>query len=276
MMSPDTGNPLARASIRRAFDAAAARYDAAAVLQRHVADELIERLAERALDPRRVLDLGAGTGYLAARLRRLYPRAQVHALDLSPRMARASAVAVDGLAACGDAEAPPYPTGAFDLVVSSMTLQWCNCAPVFDAVAGLLRGDGEWLFSSVGPDTLWELRQSFAAVDDAPHVHDFIDMHHLGDALLAAGFRDPVLDVDRLNVTYESLRLLLADLKTLGAVNADARRSRGLFGAAAYRRLQAEYEKLRQPDGMLPSTWEVIYGQAREASSSVRVEFGGR
>ncbi len=274
-MSADPRSTLVRDAIRRSFDAAAARYDEAAILQRHVADELVSRIEELSLAPRRVLDLGCGTGYAASRLQTLYPEAEFHALDLSPRMAAAGSRVVAGGAVCGNAEAPPFASGVFDLVVSNMTLQWCDCDRVFAAVAELLAPGGRWIFSSVGPDTLRELRQAYAAVDQGFHVHRFVDMHLVGDALLAAGFRDPVLDIDRIDLAYDSLRLLLADLKTLGAVNAAAGRGRGLFGARAYRRLQDEYEKLRRDDGTLPSTWEVIYGIARMAPpTSVRVAFG--
>jgi malonyl-CoA O-methyltransferase len=146
---------------------------------------------------------------------------------------------------------------------------------VFESVSELLRPGGLWLFSSVGPDTLMELRQSWRAVDSSTRVHEFEDMHHLGDALLDMGFVDPVLDVDRINLTYPDATLLLRDLRTLGVVNAMRSRERGLMARRKYEAFKSEYEKFRQPDGNLPSTWEIIYGHAWvRAPGSVRVQFG--
>src|SRR5690606_4436805 len=157
---------------------------------------------------------------------------------------------------------------------SNMTLQWCDPARVFDGVREALAPGGLWMFSTVGPDTLLELDNAWRQVDDGAHVHEFIDMHHLGDALLALGFVDPVMDVDRITLTYPDVGLLLRDLKTLGVVNARRSRSRGLLGRRRYRALVEAYESYRNDDGDLPSTWEVVYGHAfAPVPGSVRVNF---
>ena len=273
-MSDRPNSSLERRSIRRSFDAAVDSYDEAAVLQRAVADELIDRVDGNIPQHARILDLGSGTGYLAEQLSRRCPGADLHALDLSPAMSAASSRRAGVSAVCGAAESPPFDNGSFDIVLSNMMLQWCDVGAVFDAVKGLLRPGGKWLFSTVGPDTLVELRESFSAIDENIHVHDFIDMHVIGDGLLAAGFRDPVMDVERYVVTYDTVRLLLRDLKALGAVNAAAGRTRGLLGPTAFGQLVAEYDKRRDDDGALPSTWEIVFGQAGVAApASVRVGF---
>ncbi len=260
---------------RRSFDAAASHYDEAAVLQRHVGNELVARLEEFELRPGRVLDLGSGTGSVTGSIGRLYADSDIFALDLAPAMARCSRRSSEGLAVCADAHSLPFSSRSFDLVVSNMTIQWCDHERVFDEVKRLLRPGGCWLFSTLGPDTLSELRAAWLTVDETPRVHTFADMHHLGDALLQAGFRDPVMDVDRINLSYQSVSGLLRDLKTLGAVNALPARPRGLLGKHRFRGFEAAYEKMRGADGDLPSTWEVVYGRAIIAAESpgVRVVF---
>lgn len=273
-MKDATDDSLDRRSVRRAFDASADRYDEAAVLQRHVADELMERIEDLEISPARILDLGSGTGYLTRMIVERFPGAEVFALDISPAMARRSAGAAPGCATCADAERVPFRADTFDLVVSNMTLQWCDFESVFGEARTVLAPGGLLLFSTVGPDTLMELRESWRAADEVPHVHDFVDMHHLGDALLALGFENPVLDIDRINLTYPDVGLLLRDLKTLGVVNARSARARGLLGRRRYAALIDAYEAFRDPAGELPSTWEVVYGHAWfPAPGSVRVAF---
>ena len=273
-MADTDAHELERRQVRRSFEASAAAYDEAAVLQRHVADELMARLVELDVKPERVLDLGCGTGYLCRLVADAFPDAELVALDLAPAMARRAARAAPGRALVADAESLPLAPGSFDLVVSNMALQWCDPACVFDEVREALAPGGLWMFSTVGPDTLLELDSAWQQVDDGAHVHEFIDMHHLGDALLALGFVDPVMDVDRITLTYPDVGLLLRDLKTLGVVNARRSRSRGLLGRRRYRALVEAYETFRNDDGELPSTWEVVYGHAfAPAPGSVRVSF---
>ncbi len=272
----DTDALLDRRRVRRAFNASASGYDDAAVLQRHVADELDARIADLGIEPARVLDVGSGTGLLTRRLLARFPDAQVHALDFAPAMASRTASINPGRTVCADAERLPLAPASIDLVVSSLTLNWCDFSRVFEAVGQVLAPGGLWLFSTVGPDTLMELRAAWRAVDSGARVHDFVDMHDLGDALLAQGFTNPVLDVDRVNIAYADVATLLRDLKTLGVVNARSERPRGLLGRRRLAALADAYERFRDESGELPSTWEVVYAHAwapDPASASVRVEF---
>jgi malonyl-CoA O-methyltransferase len=125
----------------------------------------------------------------------------------------------------------------------------------------VLKPGGLMVFSSFGPDTLKELRAAWAEADQQPHVSRFLDMHDVGDAMLAAGLRDPVLDVFRYTLTYSEPRKLLEELRGLGATNADQTRERGLTGKSHYRRMLAAYETMRV-DGRIPATWEVISAHA--------------
>ncbi len=140
-------------------------------------------------------------------------------------------------------------------------LQWCNPDAVFAEFRRILAPRGFLSFTSLGPDTLKELRAAWRQVDSRSHVHHFIDMHDLGDALVRAGFAAPVLDVERYTLTYTEVRRLAADLKAVGAHNAAADRPRGLTGRGKFAALQSAYEAYRH-DGRLPATYEVVFGQA--------------
>jgi len=258
--------PIDKVAARRAFTRAAGLYDEVAVLQREIADRMLERLGYIRLAPARVLDLGAGTGYALDGLFRRYPRAQVLALDFAETMLR-QARRRGGwrrrpLCLCADAESLPLADGSVDLVFSNATLQWCNeLERTFAECLRVLRPGGLLLFSTFGPDTLTELRSAWAAVDSDGHVSGFLDMHDIGDALVGARFADPVMDVERLTVTYERLGDLMRDLKGLGAQNVVASRRRGLTGRRRFTALEAAYEGYRE-GGRLPATYEVVYGLA--------------
>lgn len=257
---------LDRHSIRRAFSRAAQDYDEAAVLQHEVESRLLERVEVAKLPPQRILDLGAGTGRASAALRKRYRDAQVVALDLALPMLRVAGRRAGWLRpfqrVCGDAAALPIADASVDLVFSSLCLQWSEDLPgVLDELRRVLRPGGLLLISTFGPETLKELRAAWSAVDRAPHVNRFPDMPVVGDAILAAGFRDPVLDLETFTLTYTDARQLMRELKAIGASNADAARARGLTGRARLQRVIEAYEPFRN-DGRLPATYEVIYAQA--------------
>jgi len=272
---PPDNQPIAtldRAAVRQAFERAAATYDSAAVLQRKVADELLGRLDLMSLQPQRILDLGCGTGYCARSLQKRYGKARVFGLDLAHGMACVAKKHAGWLShqhfTCGDAETLPFASDSFDLVVSSLALQWCEPDPAFTEMARVLKPGGVLLFASFGPDTLTELRQAWKEVDDGTHVHDFIDMHDLGDAMLRAGLTDPVVDMDKLVLVYPDVAGLLRDLKDIGASNATETRPRTLTGRERFNRLYAAYELFRNEQGRLPATYEVVYGHALLASGA--------
>ena len=253
---------------RRAFERAAERYEAAAVLQREVADRLLERLDYIRLQPRRVLDLGAGTGFCTWPLQDRYPRAQVLAMDFAHAMLRRARrprrwFRRTPAFVCADARALPLAGASVELIVSSLMLQWCRpLAPCLAEMRRVLAPGGLLLFTTFGPDTLKELRAAWAQVDDARHVHAFDDMHDVGDALLAAGFVDPVVDMEMLTVTYADVLDLMRDLQAIGAHNVATGRRAGLTGRGALRAMMRAYEGFRGEDGRLPATWEVVYGHA--------------
>lgn len=269
--------------VRAAFDRAAPRYEESAVLQREVTERLIERLQYIKVRPRRVLDLGAGTGTGTRALRAQYPDADIVALDCSPAMLRELEAGAGFrerwrrriVTVCADAHALPFPEHSFELVFSSLTLQWCeNPGRVFEEIFRVLKPGGALVFSTLGPDTLRELRDSWAAADPGGvHVNRFIDMHHIGDMLLAGGFADPVMDMEHITLTYKDVAALLRDIKQIGAntvLDEDAGpengpqngRQRGLTGKGRLAAMRQAYASYRSSEGLYPATYEIVYGLA--------------
>ncbi|MCK6410718.1 MAG: methyltransferase domain-containing protein, partial [Thauera sp.] len=166
---------------------------------------------------------------------------------------------------CADAAALPLARGSVSFAWSNLMLQWLHDPlPALKEIHRVLEVGGMLMFSTLGPDTLKELRAALPP-SDAEHLHRFIDMHDLGDALVGAGFSDPVMDMEMLTVTYTSLDDLLHDLRTSGSANAATTRPRGLVGKGHWQKLRANYEQLRR-DGRLPATVEVVYGHAWKAA----------
>lgn len=265
-MSDDIGAyALESGRVRRSFDRAARTYDEAAVLHTQVRENLLARLQWVTLVPRVVLDAGAGTGRASRALARRYPKAVVLALDFSPQMLKVAGKRQPWLhpfrRICADAQALPLREGSVELIVSNLMLQWCDPDAVFAEFRRVLKPGGLLSFSAFGPDTLRELRLAWQQVDARTHVHRFIDMHDLGDALVRNGFAAPVLDVERFTLQYLDVRKVAADLKATGAHNSTAGRPRGLTSPRKFAAMQAAYEQLRH-DGRLPATYEVTFAHA--------------
>jgi malonyl-CoA O-methyltransferase len=257
---------LDRRAVARAFDRASGSYDAAAELQQRVRLELLGRLEELQVSPRAVLDLGAGTGHGARALKRRYPGATVVAVDIATGMLEQARRQSRWLRRFervrADAYALPFADGSFDLVFSNLMLQWCDdLDAVFAEIARVLKPGGLLSFSTFGPGTLAELRESWAAGDATNHVNHFFDAHALGSALMHAQLKEPVLDVDRMVVGYPDVMTLMRELKAIGAHNVTQGRPRGLTGRRRLAAMTQAYESLRR-EGRLPATWEVIHASA--------------
>jgi malonyl-CoA O-methyltransferase len=271
------GDTFDARQVRRAFSRAAPGYEAAATLQREVEAQLLESLDYHATKhgderpPQRVLDLGSGPGRAATAMRGRWPKAQVLAMDLALPMLREARRregwhplrrGIDRV--CADARALPLAEGSVDLLFSNLCLQWVEDLPaVFAGFRRVLRPGGMLLVSTFGPDTLYELREAFAHADaEAPHVSPFASIAQFGDALMHAGFRDPVLDRDTIVTRYPDLPALMRELRALGATNALRARRHTLTGKARFARAADAYA--REPgtvDG-LPATWETITAMA--------------
>jgi malonyl-CoA O-methyltransferase len=255
---------LDRGMVARAFDRAADTYDEHAALQNEVEDRLLERVPFFNLEPSRVLDLGCGTGRGSKALQGLFADAQVVSLDWSDAMLRHTGerrgAGAERIRA--DMHALPFAPRCFDLVFSNLAVQWSSQEPrLFREVLRVLRPGGLFLFSSFGPDTLQELRAAWAAVDPRPRVNQFVDMHDIGDALVNAGFQDPVMDMELLVLEYRKVMDLMRDLKAIGATNAASQRAAGLMNRTRLQRVIEAYEPFRRDD-RYPATYEVVYGAA--------------
>ena len=268
--------------VRRAFERAAVGYDAAAVLQREVASRMLSRLDVVKLAPAAIVDAGCGTGEGSLQLAARYPGARVVGFDFAFAMTRAAdervrrsrslyrrlLAPIAGVATagprfvCADLNALPFSGVTFDLAWSNLALQWVNDLPrAFAEMRRCLKVGALFTFTTFGPDTLKELRAAFARADAHTHVSRFVDMHDLGDMLVAAGYADPVMDMEMLTLTYPSPAALMHELKTLGATNATRGRAKGLTGRRRFDRVVAQLDTLAV-DGRLPATFEIVYGHA--------------
>jgi malonyl-CoA O-methyltransferase len=267
---------LDKARVRASFDRAAKSYDAAAVLQKLVREEMLSRLDLVSLKPESILDAGCGTGHASKALMQKYPKAQVVSLDLAMGMLHKTQLINTSFTQrikqgfglnkqhllCADIEQLPLADASLDMVWSNLAIQWCNdLDAAFTDIHRVLRTDGLLIFSTLGPDTLKELRAASSMDREHVHVSRFIDMHDIGDALVRAGFSAPVLDVERITLTYNDVMAVMRDLKSIGAHNAADGRSRSLQGRGFLKQLTANYERYRK-DGKLPATFEVVYGHA--------------
>lgn len=272
--------------VRRAFSRSARSYDAAAQLQHVVEARLLESLdylddpALQRPPPQRLLDLGCGTGRASVAMQKRWPKAQVVSLDLAlPMLQQARTASKRSLrqaagwlsnpfarvpqAICADARALPLAEGSIDVLFSNLCLQWVeDLDAVFAGFRRVLKPNGLLLISSFGPETLWELREAFAQVDSAPHVSPFADIAAFGDALVRAGFRQPVLDRELDTTRYQDLPALMRELRAIGATNALASRRHTLTGRARFTFAARAYDAMRGADGLLPASWETISAMA--------------
>ena len=272
---------LDQRQVRRGFDRAAAGFDAAAALPGEVRARLLGSLDY--LDdtvPAVVLDLGSGTGHAAAAMKKRWPKSQVLALDLSLPMLRQSRRQAGWwrpfTRLCADARTLPLADGSVDLVFANLSLAWMEDLPaVFAGLRRVLRPGGLLLCSSFGPETLGELQAAFTGEHEPPQPIPLLPIAGFGDAMVAAGFRDPVLDRDLFTLTWPDLRALLRELRATGMGNALARRRRGLTGRGRFAGASAACEALRDEQGRLPSTWEVIYAHAWAPAPGAPIREGG-
>ena len=259
---------------RKRFSRAAATYGDASRLEGEVASRMLERLDLVKLAPRRILDAGSGPPQRLFANR--YPHAELIAVDFSLAMLRAGKRRIfqrnRPKALCADLSALPLADGSVDFAWSNMALHWLAEPPVaLRELHRVLAPEGLLMFSTLGPDTLKDLR----AAAGAERVHDFTDMHDLGDMLVAGGFSAPVMDMEMLTITYRDADALLADLRASGQTSARADRARGLAG----RRFA---ERLRAALGAAPrATFEVVYGHAwkpaaRDAEPAKTIRFQRR
>lgn len=276
----DAAYALDHALLRRRFARAAGAYAHADVLARELGRRMDERLNYIRCTPRRIVDLGCGPGSDLATLAARYPQAECIGIDFAAPMldaARRQAQARRGLVdrllgrtpppalLCAGAEALPLADASVSLLWSNLMLNWLSDPlPALREMHRVLEVGGMVMFSTLGPDTLKELRAAIPAAA-GERVHRFIDMHDIGDALVKAGFADPVMDMEMLTLTYADVDSLFADLRQSGSTLATTARARGLGGRAPWNEVRTQYEALRV-GGRLPATFELIQGHAWKAA----------
>lgn len=281
-----SSGPIDIRRVRQLF-AQPARIAESAFLRREVAGRMHERLTLVKIAPQRVLDAGCGEGADLPTLQSTFASAQLFGLDASAHMlgqarqgqdsalnsmrrlltrwlpvGAEAGLGASGSLVCGNFAELPFANNSLDLVWSNLALHW-HPQPdqVFSEWRRVLRVDGLLMFSCFGPDTFKELRAAFSAGDDLPHTLSFVDMHDLGDMLVNAGFATPVMDMETITVTYDSVDKLMADARAWGG-NPLASRRHALLGKAAWKRVTDALEQGRRADGKLALTFEVVYGHA--------------
>lgn len=257
-----------RRRLRLSFGRAAAGYAEVAVLQREVESRLLEQLEVLGeTRPLRVLDVGSGPGRASGVMKGRWPKSEVIALDLALPMLRQVGRHTrfwrPVRRVCADATALPFADGSIDLLFSSLCLQWVHDLPTaLSEFRRVLRPEGLLLFSTFGPDTLVELREAYLqAGERQPPLSPFAAIQQVGDALVAAGYRNPVLERERFTLDYPDVMSLLRELRAIGAGDARLQRPRGLGGRGRQRAMIATYES-RLEGERIASTWEVITAMA--------------
>lgn len=246
-------------AVAKSFSRAAASYDSVAELQRSVGSRLLALLSNEVTG--RLLDLGCGTGFFLPQIQRQYGRVEIMAMDLAEGMLQYARSHRQGLHChwlCGDAEAIPLADNSVDVIFSSLAIQWCeNPEQLFTEIHRVLVPGGQFVFSTLGPNTLHELRSAWRAVDGYVHVNDFLDQASLDVAIQDAGLTIKQWREDNDCLHYSQLNELTRELKGLGAHNVNHGRPEGLMGKQKIKAFKAGYEAQRNHDGLLPASYQV-------------------
>lgn len=279
-MTETLPQPFTKQQVRDSFNKAAETYDAFAIVQREVCERLLERLDYIKVEPQMILDIGAGTGQGTQGLALQYPDAHIISMDIAENMLlknRQKIQTQSSLAekvknlfkakqtvqfVCADAEQLPFADASMDMIFSSLTIQWCpDLSRLFNEFRRVLKPGGLLMFTTLGTETLHELRASWAEVSDKIHVNHFADMHDIGDALYNVQVENPVMDNDTIVLNYQSIKQILVELKAVGAHNQNTGREKALTGKNRLQAMYKAYEKFRTEEGY-PVTYEVLYGHA--------------
>lgn len=260
--------------IKRAFNRAADHYDTVAIVQNEVAQRLCGRLDFIKLNPQHILDLGCGTGNCAKLLQQRYITANVFGVDFAEKMLQQAYRKMDSLHVIqANAEHLPLTNQSINLIVANCLLPWtADLTNVLQECWRVLAPGGLLLFSTFGPDTLIELRHSFATLDQQHgHINHFLDMHDVGDQLLQVGWMDPVMDAEHFTMTYQHLDQLMRELKMMGSIYFGPQQQTHLRNPAFYKSLSNVYEAYRHMDTkLLPVSVEIIYGHAWKSTQPVK------
>ncbi len=251
--------------IQAAFDAAAKQYEQHAVLQKESLNRLIERLSDDTkVAPENILDLGCGTGWAVPELLKMFPTSQIIAADFAPGMVDQVPAHPQVSARVTDAHAIDVHAQSCDLVFSNLMLQWCDESTVIQEIKRALRPGGLLHLTTMGEHTLHELKLAWQAIDEQPHVNEFVPAAKIADLTLQLGFEDVIADSEFITMTYANVVDMMRDLKNIGAHNVDHNRPRGLTSPKIIKQLTKNFEQFRTDDGLYPATYELVYLRARK------------
>jgi malonyl-CoA O-methyltransferase len=242
------------------------------VVQLRVAEKLIALLQEKKARPARILDIGAGTGRVLAKLRELYPEALAVGADLALGMCRAAKLSVTGVEMVNaDAERLPFAPSSFDLVISTSTFQWLSTLDrTFAEVTRVLSPGGLFCFALFGEGTLFELRDAYhtALGGGADRSHSFFSRGEVLSALRRQLFTQvktrALLEVE----FHPSVPELLRSLKRIGAGSAAPVAARGLSQRRVMLEMMERYLRKYGRNGTIPASYQVIYGFGRKKGGS--------
>ena len=227
----------------RSFEKAAKNISQSDFFHREILDRLVDRLELVKIIPQQILVLDLNPEHCLRKLQAKYPQAKIE-----------SNTAVFGQL--------NYENNSVDLIFSNLLFHWApDPEGFFQEISRVLKPNGLLMFTILGPDTLKELRFSWMAVDEFPHVHDFYDMHDIGDSLMRANLAEPVMDMEQLTINYASTKALFEDLKNTGSVNINTNRRKTLTGKKRFQQFLKTFEKSKI-NGKYAMTVEVIYGHA--------------
>lgn len=268
MLVTMNANPaqLVLRDVQRRFDRAAKSFDNTDFVHRHTFAGLLQRLSPALIKPSCILDLGCATGTGSRQLAKQYRRARVISFDTSAamlRLARRKRTRLSKLTELrGDASRIPLRDGSVDLVFCNLLLPWVNDLPACLAEIGrVLQKGGVFAFATFGPGSLGEIRTAWNSLDQDWHANAYPDMHDVGDALVRAGLREPILDVDHLRVTYPNPDSLYQDLTNSGARNSLRNRRKTLTGKQRFRQMEKNLGAEAE-NGALALNLELVYGHA--------------
>ncbi len=259
------------------LDSIAADYADYSFLQQEVAARLFERLEMMNLQPNRVLDVGCRIGQLTQELTNKFPKAKILGIDPSKKMLKQAKQAYGLFSPVsfkqGDADKLPVKNKSMDLVISNLNYDYhLDKTPIFLEFNRVLKPGGLLIFSALGPDSFQELRQTWQTIDSKAQFQTFYDMHIIGDQVQAAAFENTLMDRDLIQLNYQTVKGLLKELKRAGGKNL-LYPAKGLWGKTKFQRFEQAFDALRNPEGHLPVTCELIFGHAWKKADASTADY---
>lgn len=255
---------LDKRRIKQSFANAAGRYDNLASLQRQIGYDL---LAKHPLQPKagRILDLGCGTGFIGQHLSLDFAEQSLYALDMAMSMlqiCREKNTEKSAYYICADAERLPFADQVFQQIYSNLALQWCHdLSAVFNDSRRMLCRSGQLVFATFGAETLRELKQAWAWVDDFAHVNHFYSVEQISEFLQAAGLAVTAIDKVVYQRPYSSVLDLMHELKGVGAHNVAIAKNQQVTSRRQIQKMISHYP-IDNSEGFITASYEVIFVRA--------------